>query len=434
MKRPAAVALLLLTLPLLGEPAPGTPPARDYKAMAARLQKHAIVVDTHEDLPERLQKEWVDIGARNATGHLDIPRWREGGLGAAFLAAYVSADYAARGGSSRKALELIELIHRLADQHSELQFADSVSGIRQAKRRGKIAILIGIEGGHAIEDSLGALGSFYRLGVRYMTLTHTNTNGWADSSGSFWSLDFEPKKAAVHDGLTPFGREVVLEMNRLGMLVDISHVSDKTLADVLEVSKAPVFASHSSCRALSEIPRNLTDDQIRAIAKKGGVVMVNIGSFFLEQRVVDQWRQKRAELAPQIAALKERYRDDPKKADAEAQKLLDTVQVAPASWKSAVDHIDRIIKIGGREAVGLGTDFDGIEDPPQGLEDVSKLPILTEELLRRGHSPAVVRGVLGENFLKFWDRAEKAKGQVAPRPAAFPFTGPGGSGPPVPEP
>jgi membrane dipeptidase len=429
MKKPASIALLLLTVPLLGASAPasGTPPAKDYHAMAVRLQKHAIVVDTHEDLPERLQKEWVDIGARNATGHLDIPRWMEGGMGAAFLAAYVPADYAAQGGSSRKALELIELIHRLVDQHSELSFADSVSGIRHAKRHGKIAILIGIEGGHAIEDSLGAIGSFYRLGVRYMTLTHTNTNGWADSSGSFWSLDFDPKKVAVHDGLTPFGREVVLEMNRLGMLVDISHVSDKTLADVLEVSKAPVFASHSSCRALSEIPRNLTDDQIRAIAKKGGVVMVNIGSFFLEQRVVDEWRLKRAALAPQIAALKEQYRDDPKKADAEVEKLLETVKVAPASWKSAVDHIDRIIKLGGREAVGLGTDFDGIEDPPQGLEDVSKLPVLTEELLRRGHSPTVVRGVLGENFLKFWDRAEKAKAQVPPRPAPYPFTKPGGA-------
>ncbi len=394
--------------------------------MAARLQRGAIVVDTHEDVPERLQKEWVDIGVRNATGHVDIPRWREGGLGAAFLAAYVPSEFARDGGSSRKALELIDLIHRLSEQHAELAFADSVAGIRQARRRGKIAILIGIEGGHAIEDSLGALDSFYRLGVRYMTLTHTNTNNWADSSGSFWSLDFDPKKSAVHDGLTPFGREVVLEMNRLGMLVDISHVSDKTLSDVLEVSRAPVFASHSSCRALADIPRNLTDDQIRSIAAKGGVVMVNIGSMFLEQKVVDEFKAKRAALAPQIAALKEQYKDDPKKAEAEVQKVLDAVKLTPASWKTAVDHIDRIIKLGGRGAVGLGTDFDGIEDPPQGLEDVSKLPILTEELLRRGHSTDVVRGVLGENFLRFWDRAEKAKSLVPPRGPGYPFTKPGG--------
>jgi membrane dipeptidase len=426
MKRPAGILVLAL-LPLALEAQSPTAAPKDYKAMAARIHRHAIVVDTHEDVPERLQKEWVDIGVRNATGHVDIPRLKLGGVGAAFFAAYVSSSYAKEGGSSRKALELIDLIRDLAASHKELAFADSVAGIRRARRQGKIAILIGIEGGHAIEDSLGALGAFYSLGVRYMTLTHTNTNGWADSAGSFWSWDFDPKKSVVHDGLSPLGREVVLEMNRLGMLVDISHVSDKTLADVLEVSRAPVFASHSSCRALAAIPRNLTDDQIRAIAKKGGVVMVNIGSMFLEQRVVDEFVARREALRPQVVALQEKYKDDPKKRDDEISKLLETIKVAPASWRSAVDHIDRIIKIGGREAAGLGTDFDGIEDPPEGLEDVSKLPILTEELLRRGHSPTVVRGVLGENFLKFWDRVERAKKSVPPRTGPFPFTKPGAS-------
>jgi len=414
--------LLLLAAPLSGGPLPKIS-SKDYKAMAARLQKHAIVLDTHEDVPERLGKEWVDLGARGTTGQVDIPRLREGGVTAAFFADYVPAEYAREGGSARKALELADLIHELVETHpNDLVFADSVAGVRSAKRHGKIAVLMGIEGGHAIEDSLGALGSFYRLGVRYMTLTHTNTNNWADSSGSFWSLDFDPKKSAVHDGLTPFGREVVLEMNRLGMLVDVSHVSDKTIADVLEVSKAPVFASHSSCRALSDIPRNLTDDQIRAIAKKGGVVMVNIGSMFLEQRVVDEWKEKRSALMPQVEGLREKYKDDAKKRDQEIDKLLEGIKVDPASWKSAVDHIDRVIRIGGREAAGLGTDFDGVTDPPQGLEDVSKLPILTEELLRRGHSAPVVRGVLGENFLKFWDRAEKAKKAMSPRSGPFPFT------------
>ncbi|HTO85939.1 MAG TPA: membrane dipeptidase [Thermoanaerobaculia bacterium] len=425
MKTPASFALAILCAASLSAAPPPKAPSKDYKALAARLQKRAIVVDTHEDVPERLQKEWVDFGARNTTGHVDIPRLKEGGVTAAFLAAYVPAAYAEEGGSSRKALELIELIHRLAESHPELTFADSVEGIREAKRRGKIAILIGIEGGHAIENSLGALGSFYRLGVRYMTLTHTNTNAWADSSGSFWSSDFDPKKYVKHDGLTSFGREVVLEMNRLGMLVDISHVSDKTLADVLEVSKAPVFASHSSCRALSAIPRNLTDDQIRAIARKGGVVMVNVSSMFVEQRAIDEFKAKRAALAPEIAAVKETYKGDPKKAEAEVSKLLEGVKVTPASWKSVADHIDRIIKVAGREAVGLGTDFDGIPDPPQGLEDVSKVAVLTEELLRRGHSEKVVRGVLGENFLKFWDRAERARSQFAPRSGLFPFTQPG---------
>ncbi len=425
MKKPAAGLLAFLLFPLASVAQRSTTVPKDYKAMAARLHQGTIVLDTHQDVPSRLEKEWVDLGVRNATGHVDIPRLKQGGVGAAFFAAYVSSSFAREGGSSRKALELIDLIRGLANEHGEFVFADSVDGIRQARKQGKIAILIGIEGGHAIEDSLGALNAFYRLGVRYMTLTHTNTNGWADSAGSFWSWDFDAKKSVVHNGLSGFGREVVLEMNRLGMLVDISHVSDKTLQDVLEVSRAPVFASHSSCRALAAIPRNLTDDQIRVIAKKGGVVMVNIGSMFLEQRVVDEFVAKREALRPQVAELQEKYKDDPRKRDEEISKLLDTVKVTPASWKSAVDHIDRIIKIGGREAAGLGTDFDGVEDPPEGLEDVSKLAVLTEELLRRGHTPRVVRGVLGENFLKFWDRAEKAKASVPPRTGPFPFTKPG---------
>ena len=422
----AASLILLLLCPLAAVAASpaGTPARKDYKAMAARLQKHAILVDTHEDVPERLGKEWVDLGQRLTTGHVDIPRLKEGGVTAPFFAAYVSADFAKEGGAARKAMELIALIHRIVETHpADLVFADSPADVRRAKRGGKIAIAIGIEGGHAIEDSLGALDGFYRLGARYMTLTHTNTNAWADSAGNFFALDFDPKKAAVHGGLTDFGRDVVREMNRLGMMVDVSHVSDATIADVLEVSRAPVFASHSSCRALSNIPRNLTDDQIRAIAKKGGVVMVNVSSMFVDQKAVDDYLAKRDALAPQVAALKEKYAEDPKKSDAEIDKLLETVKPVRASYKTVADHIDRIIKIAGREAVGLGTDFDGITDPPDGLEDVSKLPTLTEELLRRGHSTHVVRGVLGENFLKFWDRVEKAKGPAPTAP--FAFTKPG---------
>jgi len=260
--------------------------------------------------------------------------------------------------------------------------------------------------------------------VRYLTLTHTNTNAWADSSGSFWRPDFDPKTYAVHGGLTDFGREVVLEMNRLGMLVDVSHVSDDTIADVLETSRAPVFASHSSCRALSNIPRNLTDDQIRSIAATGGVVMVNIGSIFLDQKVVDDFVAKRAALMPQITGLAAKYRDDPKKRDEEIGKLLNGIRTNRAPWTAVVDHIERILKVGGPSAAGLGTDFDGIEDPPDGLEDVGKLPRLTEELLRRGHSEEVVRGVLGENFLRFWERANAARSRVPPRKGPLPFSKP----------
>ena len=379
----------------------------DLHSRAERLHRDSIVVDTHEDVPERLGADWVDLGVRNKTGHVDIPRLKEGGVTGAFFAAYVPASFAA-GGSARKTLELIDLIHRLVEAHPEFVFADSPDGVRAAKRAGKIAVLIGIEGGHAIEDSLGALSSFARLGARYMTLTHTNTNHWADSSGNFFAWDFDPKKVAVHDGLTPFGREVVLEMNRLGMLVDVSHVSDKTIADVLATSKAPVFASHSSCRALSGIPRNLTDDQIRAIAAKGGVVMVNVSSTFLDQKVVDEYLRQRAALAPRFAEIAARLAGDPVKRDAEIAALLDKLPRGHTDWKRAVDHIERVLKLAGPGAVGLGTDFDGIPDPPTGLEDVSKLPKITEELLRRGHSEPEVRGVLGENFLKFWERARAA--------------------------
>ncbi len=293
--------------------------AEDLHERAMRLHRSAIVVDTHEDVPERLQKEWVDLAVRGKTGHVDIPRWREGGVTAPFLAAYVSADFAKSGGAAKKALEFVDLIHRLVEAHPmDLAFADSVTGIRQAKRDRKIAVLIGIEGGHAIEDSLGALSAYYRLGVRYMTLTHTNSNDWADSSGSFFGPGlYEPKQYAAHDGLTEHGREVVLEMNRLGMLVDVSHVSDKTMADAIAVSKAPVFASHSSCRALSNLPRNVTDAQIKSIAAAGGVVMVNVSSLFLDQKSVDAYVAAKTALQPRIAAARVELKDDPKKRDEE---------------------------------------------------------------------------------------------------------------------
>ncbi|MEP6995609.1 MAG: dipeptidase [Acidobacteriota bacterium] len=401
--------------------------AEDLETRAQRVHRSAIIVDTHEDVPERLEKEWADMGVRSTSGHTDIPRWREGGMTGPFLAAYVEADYAKSGGAATKALELIDLIHRLVEAHpGDLVFADSADGIRRAKADGKIGVLIGIEGGHAIENSLAALSSFFRLGVRYMTLTHTNTNDWADSSGSFWSVDFDPKKYKVHGGLTDFGRQVVLEMNRLGMLVDVSHVSEDTIRDVLEVSKAPVFASHSSCRALSDIPRNLTDDQIRAIAAKGGIVMVNFSSMFLSQKSVDAYVAAKKALAPQIAEVRARLAEDFKKSGAEIAKLLGTITYPRANWTLAVDHIERVMKIGGPSAVGLGSDFDGIEDPPDGLEDVSKLPKITQELLRRGHSEEEVHGVLGGNFLKFWDRVNAARSAMPARTEPLPFSKPSG--------
>ncbi|HEV8700845.1 MAG TPA: dipeptidase [Candidatus Polarisedimenticolia bacterium] len=389
--------------------AEGAAAAGNREAAARRLHARAIVVDTHVDAPYTLEKKWADVGERGATPHFDIPRALEGGLTAPFFAIYVPARFAETGGAAREALELIDLTRRVVSAHPrEMVLAASVADIRAAKKAGRIAVLMGIEGGHAIEDSLGALRQFQGLGVRYMTLTHTNTNHWADSSGRFYLPDFNPAEYQVHHGLSEFGRQVVREMNRIGMLVDVSHVSDETIDDVLETSRAPVFASHSSCRVLSDIPRNLTDDQIRRIAKGGGVVMINIGSYFLDQKVVDQSKADRAAVMDSYLKIKKDLQADPKARDEAISKLFDALPKHRTSWTRAVDHIEHVIEVAGPQAVGLGSDFDGIEDPPEGLDDVSKLPALTAELLRRGHSEEVVRGVLGENFLRFFARAEEA--------------------------
>jgi len=404
----------------------------DPTARAARVHQAAIVVDTHEDVPEALEEKWGayanwhDLGEPGATKHWDIPRARQGGLTAPFFAVYVPASYAEKGGSARYALELSDMVDGIVARHpAEFAAAASVEEIRRAKRDGRMAILKGIEGGHAIEDSMGALRNFYRLGVRYMTLTHTNTNHWADSAGNFFAPDYDPARFQVHHGLNDFGRAVVREMNRLGMMVDVSHVSEETVDDVLEASRAPVFASHSSCRALSDMPRNLTDDQIKRIAARGGVVMINVSSTFLDQANVDLVKGAMDRIRPEYLRLKEVYKDDPKRRQEEQDKLQKSIpERKPTDWTKAVDHIEHVIKIAGVDAVGLGTDFDGIPDPPAGLEDVSRLPRITEELLRRGHSEEDVRKVLGENFLRFFARAEEtARGLAGEAPATVKLEG-----------
>ncbi len=392
--------------------------ADDIAERAKRLQKDAIVVDTHLDAPDELSGKWADVAQRGATSHFDIPRAKEGGLTAPFFSIYVGSEYAEAGGSTRRALELIDLTRRVvADHPSDMMMAASVADIRAAKKAGKLGILMGIEGGHAIEDSLGVLREMYRAGVRYMTLTHVNTNHWADSSGPFWLPDFDPKQSDVHHGLTDFGRDVVKEMNRIGMIVDISHVSDATVDAVLAVSRAPVMASHSSCRAIVDMPRDLTDDQIKRIASKGGVVMINIGSSFLDPKVWAAFQAEKAKVKPEYLRLKKLYAKDPKRMAKEMRALLEKADKPPrAPWTMVVDHIEHVIKVAGDDAVGLGTDFDGIQDPPDGLDDYSMLPKITEELLRRGHSEAQVKKVLGENFLAFFARVEAVRDSLAKEP------------------
>jgi membrane dipeptidase len=386
---------------------------------ARKLQRDAIVVDTHLDAPDQLSGKWADVAERGATDHFDLPRAREGGLTAPFFSIYVDAAYAETGGAARRALELIDLTHRVVDAHGkDMMMAAGVADIRAAKKAGKLAVLMGIEGGHAIEDSLAVLRQMYLAGVRYMTLTHTNTNHWADSSGPFYLPDFDPRQSAIHGGLTDFGKDVVKEMNRLGMIVDISHVSDQTIDAVLDVSRAPVMASHSDCRAITtDMPRDLTDDQIKRIAAKGGVVMINVGSSFLDADVYREFRARLATIKPRYLALKKKYARQPLELKKQARALIEALPKGKrASWTKVVDHIEHVIQVGGEDAVGLGTDFDGIPDPPEGLDDYAMLPKITEELLRRGHTEAQVKKVLGENFLAFFARVEKVRDQLASEP------------------
>jgi membrane dipeptidase len=394
-----------------------TAAADDIADKARALHAKAIVVDTHLDAPEQLAQKWADIAKPGATDHFDLPRAKTGGLGAAFFSIYVAASYADRG-AARRAHELIDLTQRVLDGNpSTTMFAGSVAEIRAAKQAGKLAILMGIEGGHAIEDSLPVLRAMYRAGVRYMTLTHSNTNHWADSSGGTKAPTNQEKKLRVHGGLNDFGREVVKEMNRLGMIVDISHVSDDTVDDVLAVSRAPVIASHSSCRALASVKRNLTDDHIKRIAKAGGVVMISFGSAFLDQAVVDWYRTTGAKVRKEYAALEAKYKNDSDTLTKEVRALWQRAGKPPrAQWTKIVDHVEHVIAIAGEDAVGLGTDFDGIVDPPTGLEDISLLPKITEELLRRGHSEARVKKILGENFLAAFARIEAVKASLAKEP------------------
>ncbi len=333
-------------------------------AEVREVHRSALLIDTHNDVTSKTVNGF-DIGQRSKSGHTDIPRLREGGVGAVFFAAYVAPEYAKDHTAANRALQMIDTIrHDIVARHSnDFKLALTSDEIVAAHRNGMIAALIGIEGGHAIEDSPRLLRDFYALGARYMTLTHTNTNNWADSSG-----DLRDKSIRHHDGLTGPGRQVIQEMNRLGMIVDISHVADKTFWDALAVSKAPIFASHSSCRALCNVPRNMTDEMIAALARKHGVIQINFNCRFLSQ-------------APH------------------------------ATLADVVAHIDHAVTIGGIDAVGIGSDFDGVTCTPQGLGDVSQFPNLTRALLEKGYSASDIRKIYGGNTLRLMRDVEKARGE-----------------------
>jgi membrane dipeptidase len=385
-----------------GQQQPAAAPARDERLWreALRIQRKAIVVDTHNDITSPMVDEDYDLGTPSAGKyHTDIARMKEGGLSAEFFSIYVDKQYAKEGGSARRAMDMIDMVYRAVERHpNDLLFATSAADIRRAKREGRIAALMGIEGGHAIENSLMALRDFYRLGIRYMTLTHNNTNDWADSA----------RDEARHNGLTDFGKEVVREMNRIGMLVDVSHVSDKTMSDVLDSSTAPIIASHSSARALNDHPRNIPDELLRRIAKNGGVVMVNFYPGFIDRKYAEAAKARDERLKPRTDALDEQFKHDPKRLAEETRKLEAIDPLPPVPPLSVlIDHIDHIVKVAGIDHVGLGSDFDGVPSLPEGLKDVSELPNITYELLRRGYSEKDIRKVLGENFLRVFAEAER---------------------------
>src|SRR5262245_19385076 len=367
------------------------------KALA--IQRRAIVVDTHNDITTPMTNDYFDLsGAPPTPYRTNIERMKKGGLSAIFFSLYIKPWYVQHGGAARRTLDMIDAVYRAAERHpNELMLATSTADIRRAKSQYKIACLMGIEGGYAIENSLPTLREFYRLGVRYMTLTWNNTNDWADARGD-----------NKHNGLTDFGKEVVLEMNRLGMLVDISHVSDKTMSDALDVSKAPLIASHSSARALSNVPRNIPDDLLKRIAKNGGVVQVNFYSNFVDTASVGPQSDARdARIKAQQDAINEKYKDDPERRAEESDKLEAANPLPPLPISKLIDHFDHIVKVAGIDHVGIGADFDGANDMPEGARDVSMLPNITYELLKRGYSERDIRKVLGENLLRVFGEVER---------------------------
>lgn len=372
---------------------------------ARQLHFSSLVIDTHADTTQRFLDPDFNFGERNALGSVDIPRMKQGGLGAIFFSIWIPSKVVGPE-AVKRALDQIDAVHEEVRKHSnDLMFATTSAQIEEAHRQHKIAALIGIEGGHMIANDLGVLRTFAALGARYMTLTHTGNVDWADASTD----------KPAHNGLTAFGKSVVLEMNRLGMMVDISHVSDKTFADVLEVSKAPVIASHSDCRALCDAPRNMTDAMIRELAAKGGVIQINYHVGFLSQEFRDAERAHPE--WDKAIALEVRQRCGNREGcqliegDRITREYVLRGDLPRVEWTRIIDHIDHAVKVAGIDHVGLGSDFDGA-NMPFGMEHAGKLPQITQALLEKGYSEGDVRKILGENTLRLMAEVERVSREL----------------------
>jgi membrane dipeptidase len=399
-----------LTGAILVPSAPGDDKPKDRGPVklteeALRIHREAILMDGHNDLPYALREKGdlsftrIDLNRPLKDLHTDIPRLKQGGVGAQFWSAYVPAQTRKDGSAVRLTLEQIDVIHRMVRHYPDtFAMAATADDIRRIHKQGKIASMIGVEGGHSIDNSLGVLRMYYALGVRYLTLTHSETIDWADSATD----------QAVHGGLTPFGEDVVAEMNRLGMLVDIAHVSVDTMKHALRVTRAPVIASHSSAYALAPHPRNVPDEVLRLVAQNGGVVMVNFFSGF----ITPEGARMSKELFSKARELKAQY---PKEEEYKLA-LRQWLQERPfpnGSVHTVVDHIEHIVKVAGMDHVGLGSDFDGITRVPKQLEDVSYYPYLTQELLNRGYPREQIHKILGENVLRVLRKAEEVAKTLA---------------------
>jgi membrane dipeptidase len=407
----AAITLLQGTSQTVPKPSVRSSSADPFLARVQAILKTTPLIDGHNDVPWaiRISKEKpFDVEAydlrKPVSGQTDLKRMAEGMLGGQFWSVYIPGDDATKKlGYAKVQLEQIDIAKRVIQKYPDrLELAVSASQVPQIFRRGKVASMLGMEGGHAIENSLGALRAFYAMGARYMTLTHNVTLDWADAAAD----------APKHGGLTKFGEEVVREMNRLGMMVDLSHVSPETMEDAIRVSAAPVMFSHSSARALCDVPRNVPDSVLRQVASNGGIVMVTFVPGFISQDVATKARERRDALKVRLEGVVD---------EAEKKRITDELtaqyKTKNATLSQVADHIEHIRRIAGIDHVGLGGDYDGTDDLPDGLEDVSKYPALLAELLRRGFTDADVRKLAGENILRVWAANEQIAARLkAERP------------------
>jgi membrane dipeptidase len=415
MRLPTIAAILLLAATSLAQTK--TVPKKPASAPTnwKSIHQSAIVIDTHADTPGRFLDEHFDPSNDAGFGHWDFARAKKGNLGAEFFSIWVDPEKF-KGQYVQRAMDMIDSVYQTVAKHpNEMVMAYSAADIRKARTgpHKRIAALIGLEGGHPIEGDMGLLRNYYRLGVRYMTLTWSNSLDWAQSSGDY-KKDANGK--LLDPGMTDYGRKIVMEMNRLGMIVDISHVSDRTFFNALTASRAPVIASHSSARALTDVPRNMTDDMLVALARNNGVAQVNFNCGFISNKYNQQskqFAQDHPEAIQKLHDLEKQYNDgkiDENQLQNYQRQLQGQVPRPPMS--DLIDHIDHIAKVAGVEHVGIGSDFDGVDCLPEGIDSVADLPKITEALAKRGYTARQLDMILGGNLLRVFADVEKTARQI----------------------